>query len=84
MERQATLLGKTKSGIQIAKLIQCLCLNFPLQNNQIGCRGEICCQNLNFIADISHQSSHLSALGKLCHLFLPRKHLREFPEYQKS
>ena len=41
MEQQTTLLGRANSGIQIAKLIQWLCLNFPLQNNQIGCRGNL-------------------------------------------
>ena len=40
MERQATLLGKTNRGIQIAKLIQWLRLNFLMQNNQIGCSWE--------------------------------------------
>ena len=41
LEGQATLLGKTNSGIQIAKLIQWFCLNFQQQNNRIGCRGNL-------------------------------------------
>ena len=62
MGRQATLLGKTNSGIQIAKLIQWLWLNFPLQNNQIGCRGNLLPESQFYCRYFSPKVSFISPM----------------------
>ena len=62
MEGQATLLGKTNSGIQIAKLIQWLWLNFPLQNNQIGCRRNLLPESQFYCRYFSPKVSFISPM----------------------
>ena len=84
MERQATLLGKTNRGIQIAKLIQWLRLNFPLQNNQIGCRRENLLPESQFYCRyFSPKLSFISPMQTLPPISAKIASSR-IPEYQKS